>query len=226
MTYRHDYTPLEKKLGYHFRNTALLKRALTHRSYSADNNERLEFLGDALLNYIVANLLFDHFKEEAEGQLSKMRAALVNQDSLAQIALNLNLGDYLRLGKGEVKAKGYAKPSILSDALEALFAAISIDSSYSYVHKVIAHFYQPKINTLHFLEVNDAKSMLQELLQAKKLALPRYQLIQQSGQAHQQVFEIECCIDALQIITRGQGASRKQAEQKAANLAMQQLSLL
>lgn len=226
MTYRHNYIQLEKKLGYHFCDTALLKRALTHRSYSANNNERLEFLGDALLNYVVANLLFDHFKQEAEGQLSKMRAALVNQDSLAQIALNLNLGDYLRLGKGEIKAKGYAKPSILSDALEALFAAISIDRDYSHADKVIAHFYQPKIKTLHLLEVNDAKSMLQELLQAKKLALPHYQLIQQSGQAHQQVFEIECRIDMLRIITRGQGNSRKQAEQKAASLAMQQLSLL
>ena len=226
MTYRHDYTPLEKKRGYHFCNTALLKRALTHRSYSIDNNERLEFLGDALLNYTVANLLFDYFKQEAEGQLSKMRAALVNQDSLAQIALSLNLGDYLHLGKGEIKAKGYTKPSILSDALEALFAAISIDSSYFHAHKVIAQFYQPKIKTLHLLEINDAKSMLQELLQAKKLALPHYQLIQQSGQTHQQVFEIECRIDVLQIITRGQGNSRKQAEQKAASLAIQQLSLL
>ena len=226
MTCRHDYAHLEEKLGYHFCNAALLKRALTHCSYSADNNERLEFLGDALLNYVVANLLFDHFKREAEGQLSKMRAALVNQDSLAKIALSLNLGYYLRLGKGEIKAKGYAKPSILSDALEALFAAISIDSSSSDAHRVIAHFYQTKIKTLHFLEFNDAKSMLQEILQAKKLALPHYQLVEQSSQAHQQIFEIECRIDVLQIITRGQGNSRKQAEQRAANLAMQQLSLL
>lgn len=224
MTHPLHYASLEAKLGYSFRHPAYLEQALTHRSFSSSHNERLEFIGDAILNYAVTHMLFLQFPKEAEGRLSKMRAMLVNQSTLCQIAESLDLGKYLYLGPGEIKANGHTRPSILSDALEALFAAISLDSSFQNAEEVIHQLYKEKIKSLPLQSITDAKSLLQEVLQARQVALPCYRVLQQFGQAHQKVFQVECAIPELNIITQAEATSRKKAEQEAAGLALKKLS--
>ncbi len=199
----------------------MLEQALTHRSHSARHNERLEFLGDSVLNFVVAALLFDRFARIDEGDLSRVRASLVKQASLADIANTLGLSSCLRLGEGELKSGGFRRPSILADALEAVFAAVFLDGGFQAAQQVIARQYEAVLRTVdpHTLG-KDSKTLLQELLQARKLDLPAYEVIATHGAAHNQMFEVECQIPKMDIKVRAAGASRRAAEQSAAQLAL------
>ena len=213
---------LEKSIGYVFRQPSLLKLALTHRSYAAQHNERLEFLGDSLLNCVVASLLYQHFTSQPEGTLSRLRSTLVCQDTLHDIAARLDLGSFLLLGEGEIKSGGRQRPSILADALESVFGAIFQDSGFDSCHQVISQLFQPLIVGIDPLNAGkDAKTLLQEYLQGRRLPLPEYHLASTSGQAHAQVFHIDCLIPSLAIKSHGTGNSRRAAEQAAARMAWQ-----
>ena len=214
-------TQLQKQLGYQFSQTALLLRALTHRSYSSNNNERLEFVGDSILNYSVAKMLFDTYPRLSEGELSRLRASMVKQDTLAEIALELQLGNLLFLGEGELKSGGFRRPSILADAVEAILAAISLDSDFLQAEKTVQHLFRNRIQTIDVQhQGKDSKTALQEVLQAHKLALPRYRILEQKGDAHEQTFVVECDLGELGFISQGEGASRRQAEQIAAKKSL------
>lgn len=211
-----------RKLGYEFKNVNLLKQALTHCSASSVNNERLEFLGDAILSFVIAKALFDMFPDQTEGQLSRIRAFLVKGEMLAEIASELNLGDYLYLGPGELKTGGFRRGSILADALEALIAAIFLDGGIDSSQQFILNIYHSRLDkeALH-TNLKDAKTELQEYLQAKKLALPDYSLVNMTGEEHEQIFHISCSVKELNKITEGVGSSRRKAEQQAARLLLQ-----
>lgn len=214
-------TPLEKKLGHEFARIELLRQALTHRSYGTNHNERLEFLGDSLLNCVIAALLYEQFSGWTEGELSRQRANLVRQESLAKIANELQLSDCLRMGEGEIHNGGQRRPSILADTLEALFGAIYLDAGFATVFEVIRQLYSPLMIQLNPMDSGkDAKTSLQELLQGRKLALPQYSLLGTQGEDHALSFDMECVIPALNIRTRGTGSSRRQAEQVAAQEAL------
>ncbi len=215
---------LQARLGYRYARPELLQQALTHRSYSAQHNERLEFLGDGVLNCVVGHLLYTRFPQLPEGRLSRLRANLVNQQSLHEIALAIGLGEHLRLGEGEVKSGGRERPSILADALEALFGAAFLDGGYAAAEHVIAGLFADKIAGIDpSVQGKDAKTRLQEWLQSRRHGLPSYQLLGVSGQAHAQTFTVECRIDALGLATEGSGNSRKAAEQAAAQAALERL---
>lgn len=216
---------LLRALNYTFQQPALLTTALTHKSYGLPHSERLEFLGDSLLNCTIANTLFVRFPQLNEGQLSRLRAGLVNQDSLAQLAIELNLGEYLYLGEGELKSGGFRRPSILADALEAIFGAIFLDSGhFETVKQVIEHLYAPLLTQLNpQLSGKDAKSRLQEYLQGKRYALPLYSVTKITGEAHAQNFTVSCSVEKLSCLTYGEGASRRIAEQLAAQAALKKL---
>lgn len=215
---------LEEGLGHGFRDRNLLRQALTHRSYGEPNNERLEFLGDGLLNAVIAMDLFQRFGSLKEGELSRLRASLVRQDGLHGVALGLGLGDYLLLGEGELKSGGFRRPSILADALEAIFGAVFLDDGFEAARGVIQHLYRPLLDGLEPASAGkDPKTALQEWLQARRKALPVYSLVQTLGEAHAQEFEIECAVPALGLATRGRGGSRRAAEQQAAQQALDQL---
>ena len=215
---------LERGLGYTFRDRALLQTALTHRSYSSPHNERLEFLGDAILNAVIARSLFERFPTLPEGDLSRLRAQLVRQDGLHQQALALSLGDYLRLGEGEQKSGGQQRPSILADALEALFGALWLDAGFEAAGEVINCLYESMLKQLIPGQgTKDAKTRLQEYLQGRRLALPQYALTGAEGEAHAQHFAVTCVIDALRIRTEGSGSNRRAAEQIAAERALDTL---
>ncbi len=215
---------LETHLGHTWRERHLLTQALTHRSHGADNNERLEYLGDGVLNCVVGLMLYQHFPDLPEGRLSRLRANLVNQDSLHEIARELDLGRYLRLGEGELKSGGASRPSILADALESLFGAAFLDGGFEAARAMIEGLFSERINAINpTVQGKDAKTRLQEWLQSRHHGLPRYTLIDTSGQAHAQTFHVECHIAALKITTMGQGCNRKTAEQVAATAAMAQL---
>ncbi len=215
---------LQAALGHTFARRELLRQALTHRSHGAQNNERLEFLGDSLLNCAVAALLFERFDGAREGELSRLRAKLVRQETLAEIAQALELGSHLALGEGEQRSGGQSRPSILADALEAVFAAVYLDAGFEQTSRMIARLYQPLLQQMQPGSANkDAKTALQELLQARRLALPHYVVRATRGEAHAQEFEVECSIPALAISTVGIGASRRAAEQVAAQRAVEQL---
>lgn len=218
------HAALCKQLGYQFTQPALLQRALTHRSYSAAHNERLEFLGDSVLNCAVAKHLYQTYTEIPEGDLSRLRSNLVNQQTLAILAQQLNLGELLLLGEGEVKSGGARRPSILADALEALFGAVLLDGGFAAAEKVVLGLYVPFIarTDLHALG-KDAKTLLQEYLQGRKLPLPQYTVIEIKGEAHAQTFEVECVIEKLKIKARGEGHSRRVAEQVAAEAAYKRI---
>jgi ribonuclease-3 len=220
MTYRR----LEQALGHQFSDASLLLTALTHRSHSLSHNERLEFLGDSILNGVVARQLFDRFPELPEGDLSRLRANLVRQDSLHQLALKLSLGNFLRLGEGELKSGGNRRPSILADTLEALFGAVWLDAGYDAASAVIVRLYSEMLAAIAPGQpIKDAKTRLQEHLQGRRLALPKYSLTATEGEAHAQQFKIACAIDALNIRTEGSGGSRRAAEQMAAERALESL---
>jgi ribonuclease III len=213
--------PLEARLGYTWRERHLLTQALTHRSHGANNNERLEYLGDGVLNCVVGLMLYQRFPELPEGRLSRLRANLVNQDSLHAIARDLDLGHYLRLGEGELKSGGASRPSILADALESLFGASFLDGGFAAASAMIERLFSERINAINpSVQGKDAKTRLQEWLQSRHHGLPRYTLVDTSGQAHAQTFHVECQIPALKITSLGQGCNRKTAEQVAAEAAL------
>jgi len=216
-----NLSSLETALGHAFADPALLKQALTHRSHSAKHNERLEFLGDAVLNFVIASLLFQRFDQLDEGKLTRLRANLVKQSTLAEIATNLALPAYLRLGEGELKSGGFRRPSILADALEAILGAVYLDAGFAAVARVIAGLYNTHLSHLNpQTQGKDAKTDLQELLQARKLDLPAYQVMATHGAAHEQTFEVSCTVPALDVYVTAGGNSRRAAEQAAARLAL------
>jgi ribonuclease-3 len=212
-----NLNPLLRTISYSFKDLALLKQALTHRSHADSDNERLEFLGDSILNFIITEELFKRFPRLNEGELSRYRASLVKEETLAIIAQNLNLGDYLQLGGGELKSGGFRRPSILADALEALIAALYFDSGIEQCRIFIHHFFAEKLDNVAVVsKQKDAKTALQEYRQAKQQSLPRYDLLTVSGEEHNQLFEIVCTIDGISHSTSAIASSRKQAEQLAA----------
>jgi ribonuclease-3 len=217
-----DVTLLQTRLGHTFKNAVLLQQALTHRSHSSVHNERLEFLGDSILNCVVASLLFDRYTKIDEGDLSRLRANLVKQQSLYEIAQRLELSQFLRLGEGELKSGGFRRPSILADTLEALFGAIYLDGGFDVARDVIRALYIPILDTVDPKTLGkDAKTLLQEYLQGKKIALPQYNVVATHGAAHNQEFEIECLVPKLDIQVFGTGGSRRAGEQAAAKLALE-----
>lgn len=208
---------LEEAIAYRYINGALLKQALTHRSYGVPHNERLEYLGDGVLNVVIAHELFTRFPDLPEGDLSRLRANLVRQDSLAGLAQSLNLGSYLRLGEGEIKSGGASRPSILADALEAIIGACFLDGGFDYAHDLVVRLYTPMLAAIDpAMPEKDPKTMLQEWLQGKGYALPTYGVTATRGQAHAQEFEVQCAQSDLGLIAKGKGASRRAAEQSAA----------
>ncbi len=210
-------------LGHTFRRPDLLRQALTHRSFAAEHNERLEFIGDGVLNCAIAHLLFERFPQLPEGDLSRMRAALVNRDTLHRHAVTLGLGPAIQLGEGEVKSGGAARPSILADALEAVFGAIFLDGGYSAAHAVIERVYALDLAAAATDAIaKDPKTRLQEWLQGRRLPVPEYAIVAVRGEAHLQTFEVVCRIGALDIAATGSGASRRAAEQAAAAQAYEQ----
>jgi ribonuclease-3 len=213
---------LQKKLGHQFKNAALLQQALTHRSHSVLHNERLEFLGDSILNCVIASLLFERFVNIDEGDLSRVRANLVKQQSLYEIAQRIELSQFLRLGEGELKSGGFRRPSILADTLEALFGAVFLDSGFDAARDVIKLLYTQILVSVDPTTLGkDAKTLLQEFLQSKKIALPLYNVVATHGAAHNQEFEIECVVPKLEIQVFGTGGSRRSGEQAAAKLALE-----
>jgi ribonuclease-3 len=215
---------LAAALGHRFTDERLLQHALTHRSFGGTNNERLEFLGDSILNCVIAAHLFARFSDSNEGDLSRQRARLVRQESLAEIAQGIGLGNYLCLGEGELKSGGAKRPSILADALEAIFGAIYLDAGFDAAKAVIERLYTASIDLLDPTDSGkDAKTTLQEILQGRHLALPRYVLAQTRGEAHLQEFEVECLIPELSIRCVGLGTSRRMAEQNAARQAISEI---
>lgn len=212
-----------KTLEYPFSDERLLRQALTHRSYGQPNNERLEFLGDSIVNHVVALALFQRFPTLSEGDLSRLRASLVCQTTLFEIAVDLDLGQSLLLGEGELKSGGANRPSILSDALEALIAAVFMDGGYEQAKALVDRLFAPRLATLDPQKsLKDPKTRLQEWLQGRKRPLPKYALIEVRGEAHAQEFEVECLVSET-FRTRGTGTSRRAAEQNAAADAMTQL---
>jgi len=208
------------RLGYVFSQPELLREALTHRSFSATHNERLEFLGDSVLNCAIAGLVFKYFPEIPEGYLSRLRASLVNQQALSDLAFRLEMDKLIRLGEGEIKSGGARRPSILADALEAVLGAIYLDSDFARAEAVVATLYSPMLAHIDSTaQGKDPKTLLQEFLQSQKLALPEYIVVNTHGKAHQQKFKVECVIPKFNIRTLGEGTSRRSAEQAAAKLA-------
>ena len=217
-----DVILLQNRLGHTFKDATLLQQALTHRSHSTLHNERLEFLGDSILNCVVASLLFDRYTKIDEGDLSRVRANLVKQQSLYEIAQRLELSQFLRLGEGELKSGGFRRPSILADTLEALFGAIFLDAGFDVARDAIRALYIPILDTVDPKTLGkDAKTLLQEYLQGKKIALPQYNVVATHGAAHNQEFEIECLVPKLEIQVFGTGGSRRAGEQAAAKLALE-----
>lgn len=225
MKVAHSASTLEdaqRRLGHHFRTPALLTQALTHRSFGSPHNERLEFLGDGLLNCVIADLLYQRFHLSPEGDLSRLRANLVNQATLAELATSLALGDLLRLGEGELKTGGSRRPSILADALEAVLGAIFLDAGFESAKAVITTLYQERLVALQdIVPTKDAKTTLQEVLQGRRLETPRYTVLRINGEAHQQQFVVACEVPALKVRAEGEGSSRKAAEQDAAAKALE-----
>ncbi|RKP56448.1 ribonuclease III [Pararobbsia silviterrae] len=218
---------LESRLRYEFRNAELLRQAMTHRSHSATHNERLEFLGDSVLNCVVASLLFERFAKLDEGDLSRVRANLVKQQSLYELAQGLGIAEFLRLGEGELKSGGFRRPSILADTLEAIFGAVFLDAGFEAAQTVIRRLYTPILDHIDPRTLGkDAKTLLQEHLQGHKIALPQYTVIATHGAAHNQQFEVECSVAKLEIKVFGSGASRRAAEQAAAKKALDELQTL
>jgi ribonuclease-3 len=209
-------------LGHAFRRPELLHQALTHRSFAAEHNERLEFIGDGVLNCAVALMLYERFPQMPEGDLSRVRAGLVNRDTLHRHATALGLGATIRLGEGEVKSGGAARPSILADALEAVLGAIFLDAGYAAAHAAIERIFADDIPAADSEIAKDPKTRLQEWLQGRRLPVPEYAIVEIRGEAHLQTFEVACRIAALDIAATGTGATRRAAEQAAAAQAYEQ----
>lgn len=210
-------TWLDKTLHYRFQDASLLLQALTHRSASGTNNERLEFLGDAVLDFVISDAVFKRRPDADEGDLSKLRASLVKDTSLAQLAADLGIGEHLVLGSGERKTGGHRRESILADALEAIFGAVFLDSGFAAAAEIIERVFAQRLEDLPDAEdLRDAKTQLQEWLQARKLSLPDYELVSVTGKAHQQRFSVSCTVRELSQTTAGESTTRRKAEQQAA----------
>ena len=208
---------LSKRLGYHFKDKELLQLALTHRSVSGKNNERLEFLGDSLLNFIIAEALCGLYPNLNEGELSRLRANLVNGTTLAKLAREFNIGDCLILGIGELKSGGFQRESILADSLEAIIAAIYLDDGMDICRERLLAWYDSRLKDPHAMDkLKDAKTLLQEYLQSHQLPLPQYTILEVKGEAHAQVFHVQCEVPGRDIITKSVATTRLKAEQKAA----------
>ncbi|MDH3320413.1 MAG: ribonuclease III [Betaproteobacteria bacterium] len=215
---------LEQRLGHQFRRGELLEQALTHRSFGAPHNERLEFLGDGVLGCVVAEALLERFPQLSEGELSRLRASLVRQEALAAAAAAIGLAEYVRLGQGESASGGARRPSILADVLEALYGAIFLDGGYDCARTAVLATLGGALEAAdERTTAKDPKTRLQEVLQARRHALPRYEVVATHGAAHEQVFEVECVIEALDLHARGSGASRRAAEQQAAQVLLSRL---
>ncbi|WP_455209027.1 ribonuclease III [Kaarinaea lacus] len=215
---------LGKKLHYKFSDLTLLTEAITHRSKHSINNERLEFLGDSILGYVISSELFQRFPLAREGQLTRGRAALVRGETLAEIALDMDLGDYLHLGPGELKSGGHRRKSILADAMEAIIGAIYLDGGLEAARQHILAIYADKLQCLSLEEVGkDPKTQLQEYLQARKQPLPNYEVVTTTGSDHEQVFEVSCKVSILSRTVKGAGRSRRKAEQEAASKVLKLL---
>jgi ribonuclease-3 len=221
------HTALQAALGHQFSDASLLEQALTHRSHSSRHNERLEFLGDSVLNFVVAALLFERFPKIDEGDLSRLRANLVKQAALADIAQSLSLSQYLLLGEGELKSGGFRRPSILADTLEALFGAIFVDGGFNAAQKAISRQYESILLNVDPKTLGkDPKTLLQEMLQGRKLDLPLYTVLATHGAAHNQLFDVECHIPRLDIRVSASGSSRRAAEQACAVIAIAALEAM
>jgi ribonuclease-3 len=215
-----DLERLNDSVGYRFKDNDLLVRAFTHRSHSAAHNERLEFLGDSVVNCAVALALYRKFPALSEGELSRLRASLVSQPSLAEIARHHDFGRYLRLGEGEVKSGGARRPSMLADAVEAVVGAAFLDGGFDAATIVVERLFGDALRNIDPDSTGkDAKTRLQEYLQSRRLQLPRYTVTEIRGEAHDQIFEVECELSELGIRSRGEGTSRRSAEQEAARAA-------
>lgn len=215
---------LQQRLGHRFVQGRLLTRALTHRSFGADHNERLEFLGDAVLNLTVSTLLFERFSGSDEGDLTRVRAHLVREDSLHKLALSLGLPELLRLSDGEARGGGALRPSILADALEALIGAIFLDGGFEPAQATVRRLFGEVIGATEAEAWSkDAKTELQEWLQARRLPVPAYRIVATRGEKHAQTFEVECAVTALGLAEKGEGKSRRTAEQEAARRMLERL---
>lgn len=215
---------LPERLQYRFRDTSLLEDALTHRSVSERNNERLEFLGDSILNFVIASELFAREPNESEGALSRLRASLVNRETLADIARGLDLGGYLHMGTGELKSGGRRRDSILSDALESVLGAVYQDSGYEACRALILRLFQDRLESLPSAhDLKDPKTRLQEHLQSTRRPLPSYAVTEVSGKAHEQTFSVECSIEGIDTVTQGVASNRRRAEQAAASAMLDAL---
>lgn len=218
------FKKLFKAIAYDFADQALIEQALTHRSAAKNHNERLEFLGDAVLGMVIAEALFEKFPKQPEGKLTRMRASLVNKDALAKIGKRLELGELVVLGSGEMKSGGHRRESILADCVEAILGAIYLDSGFDDARATIYKLYGEQLAQLDpDVQIKDSKTQLQEYLQSRKNPLPEYEVINISGKDHAQTFDVECRLETLGFTTNGRGRSRRIAEQKAAKAALEQL---
>jgi len=214
-----------RKLDYRFSDEALLEQALTHRSVGKHNNERLEFLGDSILSFVISTDLYQRFPEIDEGRLSRIRASLVKGETLAKLAAELSLGDYLHLGSGELKSGGFRRASILADALESIFGAVYLDSDIATIERLILHLFENRLQQLDpGMALKDPKTRLQEYLQAQQQPLPIYEVVEVRGKSHNQHFTVSCRVETLPEAVLAEGSSRRKAEQQAAEEALRQLN--
>lgn len=219
-----DLISLCKNLGYTFNDLSLLKTALSHRSVGKNNNERLEFLGDSVIGYVMAEELYLRFGDENEGNLSRYRSLLVKGDTLAGIARQISVGQYLRLGGGELKTGGFRRASILADAMEAIIGAITLDSDIEQARSCILTWYKDRLDNIKTLDLKDPKTRLQERLQARKFELPQYKIISINGKEHAQTFQVDCHVKELGLTITAEGSSRRAAEQKSAELMLEEFN--
>lgn len=216
---------LRERLGHVFRRPELLTQALTHRSFGAGHNERLEFVGDAVLNCVIAAALYERFPELPEGDLSRVRANLVNRDTLARLGRALEIGASVRFGEGELRSGGKTRPSIIADAVEAIFGAIFVDAGFDAARRAIENVFAQELESVDpSVSAKDAKTRLQEWLQARRVPVPEYSVIGTSGEAHAQTFKVECRVPSFKVVTTGEGPSRRAAEQQAAESAYGRLT--
>jgi ribonuclease III len=217
-------TTFSRRIGHAFSDISLLELAMTHRSFGGQNNERLEFLGDSIVNFVIAEALYERFPQAREGQLSRLRARLVRGQTLAELAREMSFGECLRLGSGEMKSGGHRRDSILADAVEAVLGAIYLDAGMDVARARVLAWYAERLESIDLQDTQkDPKTRLQEFLQSRQSPLPRYEVVSVEGEAHDQTFTVECHVQLLDTHTLGSGSSRRHAEQQAAELALLQL---
>lgn len=226
MTSSPDLDQLQRRIGYRFNDPQRLLLALTHRSFGNENNERLEFLGDSIVNMVIAESLYLSFEKAREGQLSRLRARLVKGVTLAEIGREFDVGQYLRLGSGELKSGGYRRDSILADAVESIIGAIYLDSDFDTCRAQVLRWFEQRLQDLNIQDTQkDPKTRLQEYLQSRQFPLPQYDVISVDGEAHAQTFHVSCVLSSLDRTTSGVGSSRRIAEQQAARSALKALGV-